>query len=222
MAIQVTDPINEEPPSMIMALQLQDWLMFLAGALLLGCLYLFAQNQALEGKVARLTGQPNRATLTRTHEHDKPPVIELAETEARFRFSLGSVEISGEFNQALLHEVIPQILEARKKYGINMIQVIGHTDEVPNARKPSTLDRDLLDIVHGYDVEALPGSNVDLAMLRAVAVLRILRNDLRLYTMKIVPYSAGQVLLPGDTVSSGIGKRNDPSRRRIVIRLTRR
>jgi hypothetical protein len=151
---------------------------------------------------------------------EQPPIITLAETEARFRFPLGSAELSPPFRESLSQDVVPQILHAKQKYHINTVQVIGHTDEVPLSNLTSTLDKGLIAFIWA-NAAVGPGSNTDLAMLRAVAVLKVLRAHPDLTDLKWVPYSAGQVLLPPDDVlSPGQDKGQNPDRRRVVIRLT--
>ena len=152
---------------------------------------------------------------------EQPPIITLAETEARFRFPSGSAELSPTFRESLSKDVVPQILHAKQKYRINTVQVIGHTDEVPLSNLASTLDKGLIAFIWA-NAAVVPGSNTDLAMLRAVAVLKVLREHPDLTDLKWVPYSAGQVLLPPDDVlSPGQDKGQNPDRRRVVIRLTR-
>ena len=153
--------------------------------------------------------------------NEQPPILTLAETEARFRFPSGSAELSQTFRESLSKDVVPQILHAKQKYRINTVQVIGHTDEVPLSNLASTLDKGLIAFIWANAAVA-PGSNTDLAMLRAVAVLKVLREHPELTDLKLVPYSAGQLLLPPDDVlSPGQDKGQNPDRRRVVIRLTR-
>ena len=85
----------------------------------------------------------------------------------------------------------------------------------------STLDKGLITFIWA-NATVVPGSNTDLAMLRAVAVLKALQGHPDLTDLKLVPYSAGQVLLPpADELSKGEEKVQNPERRRVVIRLTR-
>jgi len=151
--------------------------------------------------------------------HDQPPIITLAETERRFRFDSGSAVLSFEFREALYHDVVTQIVAAQQRYGVNMVQIIGHTDEMPLGNKGGTLDQNLVESLWN-GVRVLAGSNVDLAMVRAIEVMKALREDGRLARFNMVPYSAGQVLMPGDILSIG-EKVPNPARRRVVIRLTR-
>ena len=117
--------------------------------------------------------------------------------------------------------MVPQILRAKQKYRIVTVQVIGHTDEVPLSNLASTLDKSLIAFIWG-NAAVVPGSNTDLAMLRAVAVLKVLQVHPDLTDLKLVPYSGGQVLLPpDDKLSKGEDKGQNPDRRRVVIRLTR-
>src|SRR5262249_16834775 len=144
-----------------------------------------------------------QAEIITTLTHDQPPSITLAETDERFLFPFGSAEISPTFREGLLQEIVSKILDAKRKYHINTIQLIGHTNEAPLRKSSGNLDYNLIAFI-GSDAVVTPGSNTDLAMLRAVAVLKVLREHAGLKDMKLVPYSAGQILLPEpeDTLSS--------------------
>ena len=64
--------------------------------------------------------------------------------------------------------------------------------------------------------------NAGLGFARAVAVLRVLRTIPELKEYEILPYSAGQLILPNETLTSGLGIKDDAERRRIEIRVRRR
>lgn len=75
-------------------------------------------------------------------EHDWPPIIMLSEAD-RCSFQVGSAELSDCFRRLLIDEVVPKLLELIGKYKVNVVEVVGHTDEQPyptNPTRPSTLD----------------------------------------------------------------------------------
>lgn len=247
--MQGISPQQQEPPSIITALQLQDFLLVTCGLLVIALLFTLKAKGKIEEQVTELTGQlaaaqqviaakkcpacpacppvvkcPEQRPCPACPEvakggHDQPPIITLAETERKYSFDPGSAVLSVEFKTALARDIVPQIVQAQGKYGVNMIQVIGHTDETPLGSRAGNLDQTLVGLLWGV-AHALSGSNVDLAMVRAIEVLKALREDQRLVRFNMVPYSAGQVLMPGDILSTG-EKVPNPSRRRVVIRLTR-
>jgi flagellar motor protein MotB len=182
-------------------------------------------TQALRAELDEVKRRLEELAKILTAWTDQPPSITLAETEG-FRFDSGSADISLTYRASLSHDIVPQILAAQRKHRINTVQVIGHTDEVPlrklSDNKPSrNLDEGLIPFLVS-NAAVTPGSNTDLAMLRAVAVVKVLREHPDLKDMKLVPYSAGQILLPEpeDMLSPG-QKGDDAKRRRVVIRLTR-
>ncbi|APD48573.1 OmpA family protein [Synechococcus sp. CS-602] len=160
------------------------------------------------------------AALARA-SNEKPPLVPLTERES-FRFSTGSYVLSPDFKQALDRR-LPDIREIIKKYRIDSVEVIGHTDGQPS---PGMSNLDLLmpkanrsSTLNGF----LAGSNTDLGLLRALAVAHELRARLDpdgSEGLIIRPYSAGSLIevdgryAPADT-------KNRAERRRIELRFTR-
>jgi hypothetical protein len=117
--------------------------------------------------------------------------------------------------------VVKRLLEIIKQYDINVIEVVGHTDEQPIAGKTSNLDRDLFPYLRGQStVKLTPSDNAGLGLARAVAVLRFLREDQRLDQLRIIPLSAAQLIDVGDRLSTGAPYAIQ-HRRRIEIRVRR-
>lgn len=154
--------------------------------------------------------------------NEKPPLLRLTEEES-FRFGSGSYTLSTEFLTSLDRR-IPEIRETIDKYRIDSIEIIGHTDGQPS---PGMSNLDVLlprstkvPALRGY----LPGSNIDLGLLRAVSVANYLRTKLDPAgnrRLVIRPYSAGS-LIGNDGDYSPADTQNRPDRRRIEVRFTRK
>lgn len=156
----------------------------------------------------------------RRHYED-PPIVTLREADG-FYFRQGSSAISAKFNQQLRQQIAPKLREFADRYDAHVIEVIGHTDEVPVSARGGNLDETLLPLLGGRRTgEPIPADNAGLGLARAVAVSRALRLAGVQDGFVIVPLSAGPFLRPDDTVSDGRSSHNDESRRRIEIRLRR-
>lgn len=151
--------------------------------------------------------------------NQKPPIIRLSD-EANFRFSTGSYSLSPRFREQLINNKLPEIEKTIRCYGIDTIEVIGHTDTAPNSGS-SNLDgfNDNKKLI--MSGKALSGSNADLGLLRALSVERFLENSLNPIFPKInyYSYSASSYVIP--TSSTASSKVNKQSKRRIEIRFTR-
>jgi flagellar motor protein MotB len=104
-----------------------------------------------------------------------------------------------------------------------LIEVVGHTDEQPLAGLSSNLDQHIYSVLTRSEaIELLkPGDNAGLGLARAIAVTRVLAVQSKLKAATVLPYSAAQLIVPGDRISSGLTG-NIESRRRIEIRVRRR
>jgi hypothetical protein len=118
--------------------------------------------------------------------------------------------------------IIPLLRKYIDDYGIDVVEVIGHTDEVPMSGQsnldslliPASQNRVSTETLHSTD-------NAGLAMARAVAVVRILRADPRMAGVTILPLSGAQLIVPIDKAADGQSTMSDQSRRRIEMRLRR-
>ncbi|MDJ1175163.1 hypothetical protein [Roseofilum capinflatum] len=184
--------------------------------------------QGLEGQVANLQDQLQRREnvvqkLQGEIERLKsPPVIVLRESQAR-SFPSGSAELSSDFQQYILEDLVTQIENFAQNYQGYVVEVIGHTDGQENTGSVSNLDGVLEDVVAGSaSVSRLnPGSNADLGLMRAVAVVKVLESNPRLQSMglQFKAYSAAQLYGVSGNFAPTDG-RDNPSRRRIEIRFT--
>jgi outer membrane protein OmpA-like peptidoglycan-associated protein len=160
------------------------------------------------------------AALARSN-NEKPPLLRLTEKES-FRFSSGSYALNQDFKVALDNK-LPWIEDQIKKYKIDSVEVIGHTDGQPS---PGNSNLDLLLpkaghnlLLQGYQT----GSNTDLGLLRALAVSNYLRGKLEakgLRGLTIRPYSAGS-LIAGNGAYAPADRKDRADRRRIELRFTR-
>jgi outer membrane protein OmpA-like peptidoglycan-associated protein len=153
---------------------------------------------------------------------EKPPLIRLTEEQA-FRFKSGSYTLDAAFINSLDRQ-LPAIRETITKYGVDTVEVIGHTDGQPS---PGLSNLDIVlpkagqqNVISVYKA----GSNTDLGLLRAMAVASYLKTRLDQagdIGLIIRPYSAGS-LIASDGQYSPADTRDRPDRRRIEIRFTRR
>ena len=150
-----------------------------------------------------------------------PPFFSLSEAGGYY-FDSGKATLRRDFKNNLRNKVIPLLANNIKDYGVDVVEVIGHTDEVPMVGQ-SNIDAKLISASTGrYDIGQLRSTdNAGLAIARAVAVMQILRADPRLKNVTILPLSAAQMIVPVDKVADGTAAASDQSRRRIEIRLRR-
>lgn len=150
-----------------------------------------------------------------------PPFFSLSEARGYY-FDSGRATLRPGFEQNLRSEVIPRLAQFIEEYDIDVVEVIGHTDEVPMVGT-SNLDSRLIAASQGqFPIGALRSTdNSGLAMARAVSVVTVLRSDPRLSKVSILPLSGAQMVVPVDKVADGRSAGSDQSRRRIEIRLRR-
>lgn len=150
-----------------------------------------------------------------------PPFFSLSEAGGYF-FDSGKATLRPEFENNLRNEVIPLLVKNLKDYDVDVVEVIGHTDEVP-MKGETNLDRFLIPASAGrFPIAGLRSrDNAGLAMARAVAVVKVLRNDPRLKGVTILPLSGAQMIVPVDQVADGSQRGSDQNRRRIEMRLRR-
>ena len=156
---------------------------------------------------------------------DQPPIILLREADGYY-FPSGSAELSPGFSDLLIKKVVPRIRIVSQKYRAKVIEIIGHTDEVPlrsRARVGANLDSQIIPWLAGR-ISTTPKAfdNVGLGMARAVAVVRVLSKAGLQNKLVIVPLSAGAMVLPNETIADGTNTGDSEDRRRIEIRVRRK
>jgi flagellar motor protein MotB len=153
--------------------------------------------------------------------HQWPPIIRMSEADGYF-FKSGSAELSLSFQEALLTKTPVEILNYIRKYDVDIIEVVGHTDERPiGARQFSNLDRDLLPVLKNNAgiVSLVPADNAGLGLARAVAVVSVLRQSPLLAGYKLIPLSGAQLVNTDETLAISGSPGDIQQRRRIEIRL---
>jgi flagellar motor protein MotB len=152
--------------------------------------------------------------------HQWPPIITLSEAGG-YSFRSGSAELSPTFQDILIKKTPGDILEYIKKYDVDVIEVVGHTDEQPIGLRQSNLDRDLLSVLKNTTgiASLIPADNAGLGLARAVSVVSVLRQSPLLAAYKLIPLSGAQLVNTDETLAI-LGTPGDiPQRRRIEIRL---
>jgi flagellar motor protein MotB len=150
-----------------------------------------------------------------------PPFFSLSEAGGYY-FESGKATLRSDFERKLRSTVIPALRRNIEEYGVDVVEVIGHTDEVPMVGT-SNLDSTLIRAsANQLATQSLRSTdNAGLAMARAVAVVKILRADPRLREVTILPLSGAQMIVPVDKLADGTAAKSDQLRRRIEIRLRR-
>jgi len=182
------------------------------------------QVSALEEKVEALKAKLEQARATVAQKPDNPPIVILSEQNQNYRFAVGSAEISDDFKQALEERIIPLLDRQSKRCNCDAIEVIGHTDSLPVNSGRSNLDGNLIQAFNQQQTPQLvPGSNLDLGMMRALSIIRYLKQaqkEGKLTQIKyFLPYSAGQMLKPNHTLDTSADTTENERRRRIEMRL---
>ena len=141
-----------------------------------------------------------------------PPII-IDERSLAFSFPSGGAELPSGLRDYIANTVVTNIEKTIENQNIEFIQIIGHTD-AKAVKNTGNLDLLLEDAARGNVpiAQLKAGSNIDLGLMRAVAVLQELRRSRRLNNVSFRAYSAGQLYLAE-------GQTSDASRRRIEIRF---
>ena len=188
------------------------------------------KNSDLEKRNQDLQKEIDKLKPSIPKKSDTPPIIFLRDSGA-IRFKSGSAGLQG---QQMLQEfdkkdgLIDEIENNARSYGINLVEIIGHTDLQPIGGVSSNLDKDLANIANNADIDRVTadglvaGSNADLGLMRAVEIMRILRyhqkNNGKLQGLEFRAYSAAQLVPPKLPNNE---KPKDDDKRRIEIRFTR-
>jgi outer membrane protein OmpA-like peptidoglycan-associated protein len=152
--------------------------------------------------------------------HTWPPIINLSEADGYF-FATGSAELTPKFALELHGAVIDRLLQIAGTFDVDVIEVIGHTDEQPVTTHVSNLDRRLASVTSG---DGGTGSlqwadNAGLGLARALAVVELLSADPRLRNFRILPLSAAQLIGIDGRLTHWDGHGDVRERRRIEIRM---
>ncbi|MBZ5762402.1 hypothetical protein LAV84_20975 [Rhizobium sp. VS19-DR104.2] len=181
------------------------------------------EKQLLEAKAQLLQAREALAKLQKSSKPSEwPPIISLSEANGNY-FRSGSAELESTFTNKLNGSISNEIAANLRDYGADIVEIIGHTDEQPISRLSSNMDKNAVDVLSSKrDVGSLqPADNAGLGLARAMAVANVLRANPVLSNITVLPLSAAQLILPGDTLTQGQAG-NVEKRRRIEIRIRRR
>ncbi|RWC23243.1 MAG: hypothetical protein EOS51_08225 [Mesorhizobium sp.] len=172
--------------------------------------------------VAELSAALAKAEEGNATPHRWPPIISLSELEG-YNFKVGSAELSDTFI-IKLREKASEIADTAKEYGVDIIEVIGHTDEQAMSGSVSNMDKGLKLVLDGKKpIGSLhPADNAGLGLARAISVAELLETMADLTGLTILPMSGGQLILPGDQLTDGAQSGDVKARRRIEIRVRKR
>ncbi len=154
--------------------------------------------------------------------HQWPPIINLSEAGG-YHFRSRSAELSEQFRSDLAGPIPEQILQLMKQYDVDVIEVVGHTDERPlgASSRDSNLDHDLVAVLkNSADVASMvPADNAGLGLARAVSVVSVLLQNKALAGYKVLPLSGAQLINNDETLAISGTPGDVLERRRIEIRL---
>ncbi len=152
--------------------------------------------------------------------HNWPPIINLSEAGGYY-FATGSAELTPSFATELRTVVVDKLLEIADSYDVDVIEVIGHTDEQPVNGRASNLDRALSSVTSGSSGAGVLqwADNAGLGLARALSVVERLSADPRLKTFRILPLSAAQLIGTDGRITRWDNHGDVRERRRIEIRM---
>lgn len=146
------------------------------------------------------------------------PII-IDEQSGNFKFKSGSAELNNDLKNYISQIIIPNIESITKIHDIEFIQVIGHTDG-QGIDSVGNLDK-MLEKVANREASVTTlkaGSNADLGLMRALAVIQEIKKVEQLKKIEFRAYSAAQLYLPSGKLAS-LDRNNNEDRRRIEIRF---
>ena len=145
------------------------------------------------------------------------PIV-IDESSGNFKFKSGSAELNPQLKRHISTKIAPEINKILQTREIDFIQIIGHTDG-EGIDQNSNLDKTLEIVAQGTQPvsKLAAGSNADLGLMRALAVVQELQNT-GLQNVELRAYSAAQLYLPSGNLSP-VDRQPDETRRRIEIRF---
>ncbi len=166
------------------------------------------------------SSKPAKEEGERAGGHTWPPIINLSEANGYF-FATGKAELTPDFEEGLRTFVVARLLQIAKSFDVDVIEVIGHTDEQPVSGRGSNLDRSLPFVTQGDGDPAVLqwADNAGLGLARALAVVRVLSSDYRLQGFHILPLSAAQLIDVDGRLTRWDNQGDVRERRRIEIRM---
>ncbi|MDJ0730584.1 MAG: flagellar motor protein [Crocosphaera sp.] len=179
--------------------------------------------QQLKERIAELTEELEKM------KNKFPPNI-IIEGAGKYAFPSGSGQLTRNLKKYIATDLVKTIEDNFNQYDIDTVVVIGHTDGQFVGSRVSNLDKTLEQSATGnLPISNLtPGSNADLGLIRALAVVkelqRIKLDGKRLQKLdaqtSFRAYSAAQLTLRDGTFAKP-NPNPDAQRRRIEIRFTK-
>ncbi|MEB3189140.1 MAG: flagellar motor protein [Snowella sp.] len=146
------------------------------------------------------------------------PIL-IDEQSGQFSFTPNSAKLSPQLKQYIKQKIIPTIQSIIQKHDIDFVQVIGHTDG-QEINRSGNLDQKLQSVALEKKTvnELVPGSNTDLGLMRALAVIQEIEKSGQIKKVKLRAYSAAQLYdLKGDLAQ--LDREDNAQRRRIEVRF---
>ena len=152
--------------------------------------------------------------------HTWPPIINLSEAGGYY-FATRSAELQPEFEAILRTAVVDKLLEIAASFQVDVIEVIGHTDERALSGGLSNLDRELPAATSGTKGVGVlqPADNAGLGLARALAVVEVLASEPGLRNFRILPLSGAQLIGTDGRLTRWDEQGDVRERRRIEIRM---
>jgi hypothetical protein len=152
--------------------------------------------------------------------HTWPPIINLSEAGGYY-FATRSAELQPEFEAVLRTAVVDKLLEIAASFQVDVIEVIGHTDERALSGGLSNLDRELPAATSGTKGVGVlqPADNAGLGLARALAVVKVLASEPGLRNFRILPLSGAQLIGTDGRLTRWDEQGDVRERRRIEIRM---
>lgn len=156
--------------------------------------------------------QANQSLLTAA------PIL-IDEQSGQFSFTSNSATLSPDLKKYLNEQKIPEIVNIINNRNIDFVQVIGYTDSQEISRT-GNLDKKLDSVAMNRErVDILtPGSNADLGLMRALAIVQEIEKSGKVKGIKFRAYSAAQLYDEAGNISE-FDRRDNPRLRRIEIRF---
>jgi outer membrane protein OmpA-like peptidoglycan-associated protein len=175
---------------------------------------------ALLDKGIAAAAKPPDDSDSKKGRHDWPPIINLSEAGGYY-FATGSAELTPNFATELRTVVVDRLLAIAETYDVDVIEVIGHTDEQAVNGRGSNLDRALAAVTNGTSGAGILqwADNAGLGLARALSVVERLSADSRLRNFRILPLSAAQLIGTDGKITRWDTHGDVRERRRIEIRM---
>ena len=178
--------------------------------------------------------------MTSSRPPEEPPIILIPSDDLSFETARAFPKQGSNYlRNYIKKEIVPQIEKQLKRYDVNMLEIIGHTDGNPISGV-GNLDLNLLNDLARLDANKIQfndlvtkfnklkaGSNADLGLIRALIVIKTLQDlqktgECKCKVEAFRAYSAAQLYLTGNKPEPApSSKKDNPNRRRIEIRFTK-